>query len=102
MRAVKEVQERMGSRMAAVGGGPPEEPTAKKILGFPGRTRQFLHDVRMELRNVTWPSWNDVKATTIVVLVATFFFGFYLGLALDWPLARLMHWGLQAGKELLR
>ncbi|OFV81091.1 MAG: preprotein translocase subunit SecE [Acidobacteria bacterium RIFCSPHIGHO2_02_FULL_67_57] len=54
------------------------------------------------MRNVTWPSWPDVQATTIVVLVATFFFGFYLGLALDVPLGRLMDWFLRIGKELVR
>lgn len=93
MRAVKEVT-------AATGGGgvqPPEGP-----MGWPGRTQQFLHDVRLEMRNVTWPSWPDVQATTLVVLVATFFFGFYLGLALDVPLAWLMDWALKFGRELLR
>jgi preprotein translocase subunit SecE len=38
----------------------------------------FLKDVRAETRKVTWPSKNEVYNTTIVVLVATFFFGFYL------------------------
>ncbi|MCK4759343.1 MAG: preprotein translocase subunit SecE, partial [Candidatus Aminicenantes bacterium] len=27
---------------------------------------------------VTWPSRNEVYSTTIVVIIATFFFGFYL------------------------
>jgi len=97
MRAVKEVA-------MAPGGGSSEPPsgTTAAVLGWPGRTRQFLHDVRLEMRNVTWPSWPDVQATTIVVLVATFFFGFYLGLALDVPLGRLMDWFLRIGKELVR
>lgn len=38
----------------------------------------FLREVRAELRKVTWPSRNEVYNTTIVVIVATFFFGFYL------------------------
>jgi preprotein translocase subunit SecE len=99
MRAVKEVQEKMG---AGVTGGAPEEPGPRRILGWPARMRQFVHDVRLEMRNVTWPSWPDVQATTIVVLVATFFFGFYLGLALDVPLGRLMDWFLRIGKEWVR
>jgi len=93
MRAVKEVQDRLGA--AASGGGPPDEPTAQRILGYPARVQQFLHDVRMELRNVTWPSRNDVRATTVVVLIATFFFGFYLGTVLDVPLSHLMTWLLE-------
>ena len=94
MRAVKEV----------TAGLPADEPNrgATQVLGWPGRTRQFLHDVRLEMRNVTWPSWPDVQATTLVVLVATFFFGFYLGMALDVPLAWVMDWSLKFGRELLR
>ncbi len=38
----------------------------------------FLKDVRAELRKVTWPSRNEVYSTTIVVILATVFFGFYL------------------------
>ena len=38
----------------------------------------FLKDVRAELRKVTWPSRNEVYSTTIVVILATIFFGFYL------------------------
>ena len=38
----------------------------------------FLREVRAELRKVTWPSKNEVYSTTIVVIFATIFFGFYL------------------------
>jgi preprotein translocase subunit SecE len=71
-------------------------------MGYPARVRQFLHDVRMELRNVTWPSKADVRATTVVVLIATFFFGFYLGTVLDIPLSRLMTWLLEAAPGWIR
>lgn len=85
-------------------GGAPLGPTrlVDRLRSYPMRSRQFLHDVRLEMRNVTWPAWTDVRATTIVVLVATFFFGFYLGIALDWPFTRVMEWLLRVGKELLR
>jgi preprotein translocase subunit SecE len=38
----------------------------------------FLKEVRAELKKVTWPSKNEVYSTTIVVIFATIFFGFYL------------------------
>ena len=38
----------------------------------------FLREARAELKKVTWPSKNEVYSTTIVVIIATFFFGFYL------------------------
>jgi len=42
------------------------------------RLSNFLRDVRAEIKKVTWPSKNEVYSTTIVVILATFFFGFYL------------------------
>ncbi len=42
------------------------------------RFANFLRDVRAEVKKVTWPSRNEVYSTTIVVIFATFFFGFYL------------------------
>jgi preprotein translocase subunit SecE len=38
----------------------------------------FLKEVKAEIKKVTWPSKNEVYSTTIVVILATFFFGFYL------------------------
>jgi len=38
----------------------------------------FLREVRAELKKVTWPSRNEVYSTTLIVIIATFFFGFYL------------------------
>jgi preprotein translocase subunit SecE len=42
------------------------------------RFGNFLKDVRSELKKVTWPSKNEVVNTTVVVIAATIFFGFYL------------------------
>lgn len=42
---------------------------------------EFLKDTRKELKNVSWPSRREVTGTTVVVIVAVFFFGFYLFLA---------------------
>ena len=38
----------------------------------------FLKDTKAELKKVTWPSRTEVTSTTIVVIIATVFFGFYL------------------------
>jgi preprotein translocase subunit SecE len=45
------------------------------------RMRLFLSEVRNELKRVTWPSSKEVYATTIVVILVSFFFGIYLFLA---------------------
>ena len=39
---------------------------------------EFLRDVRKELNNVSWPSRSELTGTTMVVIVAVFFFGFFL------------------------
>ena len=49
----------------------------ESITSYPRRVRDFLHDVRVEMMHVTWPSWLDVRATTVVVIVTVFFFGAY-------------------------
>ena len=38
----------------------------------------FLKEARAELKKVTWPSRAEVINTTIVVIIATVFFCFYL------------------------
>ncbi len=50
----------------------------EKLRSLPGRTSAFIADVRSEMKKVTWPSKKEVYGTTIVVIVAVFFFGFYL------------------------
>jgi preprotein translocase subunit SecE len=42
------------------------------------RFGSFLKEVRAELKKVTWPGRMEVYSTTIVVIMATIFFGFYL------------------------
>jgi preprotein translocase SecE subunit len=39
---------------------------------------EFLKDTRKELNNVSWPSRRELTGTTLVVIVAVFFFGFFL------------------------
>jgi len=38
----------------------------------------FLKDTRKELNNVSWPPRREVTGTTLVVIAAVFFFGFFL------------------------
>jgi preprotein translocase subunit SecE len=56
--------------------------------------RTFLTEVRSELKNVTWPSRQEIVSTTVVVVATAVFFGFYL-YSLDIVMSYLM-------KELVR
>ncbi|MCL4498836.1 MAG: preprotein translocase subunit SecE [Chloroflexi bacterium] len=40
---------------------------------------KFLREVRIELTKVSWPSREQVIASTLVVLVAVTFFALYIG-----------------------
>jgi preprotein translocase subunit SecE len=49
-----------------------------RISGTVADTREFMHDVRVEMKQVTWPSKDDVVSTTTVVIATVFFFGLFL------------------------
>jgi preprotein translocase subunit SecE len=52
----------------------------QRISGTVADTREFLHDVRVEMKQVTWPSKDDVVSTTTVVIATVFFFGVFLAI----------------------
>ncbi len=66
----------------AQGGGPSLQMPGpvNKLLDYPRRARQFLHEVRVEMKQVTWPTQKDVYATTLVVIATTIFFALFLWL----------------------
>jgi preprotein translocase subunit SecE len=66
---------------------------AEKIKSWTEGTKQFYNDVRSEMKKVSWPARQEVVGTTIVVVVAVFFFGLYLGLV-DLLLDRGLQWVL--------
>jgi preprotein translocase subunit SecE len=52
----------------------------EKVTGSIERTKEFLHDVRVEVKQVTWPSREDVVSTTGVVIATVAFFGVFLAI----------------------
>ncbi len=57
-------------------------------MNFLGKTREFfasiprfLREVRSEMAKVSFPSRDEVVGTTIVVVVTSFIFAFYLWIA---------------------
>lgn len=61
------------------------------------RFPNFLKDVKAEVKKVTWPSRNEVYSTTVVVIIATIFFGFFL-----FFIDVISSWLLTQVKELFR
>jgi preprotein translocase subunit SecE len=67
-----------------------EFPIRSKYEG----AKQFLREVKTELKKVTWPSRKDTLSGTAVVLVAVFIIALFLGIV-DSGLSNLI-------KELLK
>lgn len=54
----------------------PPAPRASAFGG--GGPIQFVKDVRLELKKVSWPTRSEVLSTTVVVMIAVAFFSVYL------------------------
>jgi preprotein translocase subunit SecE len=54
------------------------------------KTKEFLSEVRTEMRKVSFPTRDEVVATTVVVLITSVVFAAFLFLA-----DRLIIWGYQ-------
>ena len=67
---------------------------AETIKSWTTDAKQFYADVRSEMKKVSWPGRQEVIGTTIVVIVAVFFFGLYLG-AVDQLLGMGLSWVLR-------
>ena len=48
-----------------------------KAASWPQQTRSYIDEVKAEMKRVSWPSWKQVRATTGVVIAATFLFAGY-------------------------
>jgi preprotein translocase subunit SecE len=59
------------------------------VLGFAGRTVTYLREVRTELNKVTWPSWGDLRKSTVVIILFVIAIGIVIGI-LDWIFAKLL------------
>jgi preprotein translocase subunit SecE len=52
----------------------------EKVTTSLAEAKEFLHDTRVEMKQVTWPSREDVVSTTWIVVVTVAFFGVFLWL----------------------
>jgi preprotein translocase subunit SecE len=73
--ATTEISEGTARQMSE---GAPEQPQLPKGVGWIGDIRRFIHEVVLEMKKVSWPSRTEVVNTTLVVIIAVFFFSFYL------------------------
>ncbi|HVG20184.1 MAG TPA: preprotein translocase subunit SecE [Blastocatellia bacterium] len=81
------------------GGGDEGGERASRLpkLSLGGRIGDFYQNVKLEMRKTTWPTRTEVWSTTVVVLIAVLFFGFYL-----WGVDRLVTVGFLFLEEKVR
>src|SRR5262245_12331785 len=79
--------------------GDEREGRAIKLPKLPlaTRIREFYHAVKLEMSKTTWPTRTEVWSTTVVVLLAIVFFGFYL-----WGVDRLVTLGFEALEKAIK
>ena len=65
------------------------------VVGWFGRAKRFLSEVRSELGRVTWPTRREVWATTVVVILTSMVFGIYL-YSVDVALSQFMNWAFKS------
>ena len=56
------------------------EAIAGPARGRLGRFVDFLRDVRNEIRKVTWPTWDELKKATTVIVLFVILLGLVIGL----------------------
>ena len=64
----KEGQSKVQRKAAAMQNRPPETAERKSFFA---RVRDYLHEVRVELRKVTWPTREQMIAFTTVTLITS-------------------------------
>ena len=51
----------------------------RPVLAFAQRTGAFTQDVRGEVRKITWPTWDDLRRSTIVISAIVLVIGLLIG-----------------------
>ncbi len=60
---------KMANSIAAAGGS-----FGDRVKSWPEQIKTFYNDVRTEMKKVTAPSFKEVQATTVVVIISVFLF----------------------------
>jgi len=47
------------------------------VKAWPQATKDYIDELKLEMRRVTWPSRKQVEATTAIVIIAVFAFAAY-------------------------
>jgi preprotein translocase SecE subunit len=70
----------MATEVMTGGGSGGSSPELRPRGGAVTRFFQFLRDVRNELRKVTWPTFDELKKATTVIIIFVAILGIMIGL----------------------
>ena len=56
---------------------PEQNNSGAGIAAWPNIAKTYVEELKLEMRRVTWPNWEQVKATTAVVIASVFVFAAY-------------------------
>jgi preprotein translocase subunit SecE len=54
-----------------------EQSLTQRATSWPAEIKNYFDELHLEMKRVTWPPWKQVRATTLVVIVAVFAFAAY-------------------------
>lgn len=63
--------------MATIAASSGSQPENKGVAGWLTAAKEYVADLKAEMRRVTWPTRKQVQATTAVVIAAVFLFAAY-------------------------
>jgi len=52
----------------------------RPVFAFAQRSVAYMHEVRVEMRKVSWPGWDDLQKSTVVIIIIVFIVGATIGL----------------------
>ncbi len=53
----------------------------EKIRAWVGAVRTFFDEVRQELKKCSWPTWGELKESTVVVIVSVVILSAFVGVS---------------------
>lgn len=56
------------------------EVAVPNLVAVAKQTAGYVRDVRAEVRKVTWPTWLDLRRTTVVVVIFVVIIGIIIGI----------------------
>lgn len=59
--------------------------------GYLARLANYVAETREELRKCTWPSWHELKGSTVVVVISILILGIYT-VSVDFIVAMFVRW----------